>query len=262
MLQLTGLSDFAEGELKYGARHDGEQENVYAYELAKSAAARNAPDVALHYVKAYAPGYLYMPLDQAPVSFWQLAFPIPYRGAIVQYSRDEGLDPFVVAALIRQESEFNVRIISYANAYGLMQLLPSTGRQLARHFGVRRLSNNQLLTADRNIQLGTYYFRNLLNSYNGQIEMALASYNAGPGRAALWRTWGPFREPAEFIETVPFHQTRGYIQIVLRNADVYRRLVRWRRTGCAGVPPEASAERTTEETRQTPSLAFPDRIAI
>ncbi len=224
LLQLAGLTDLAEGELKFGARNDGEQENVYAYQLAKSANQRNAPDQALRYIKAYAPKYLFMPLDQAPVSFWQLAFPIPYRLSIERYSRAESLDPFLVAALIRQESEFNVRVISHANAYGLMQVLPANGRQLARHFGIRRLSSAQLLTADRNIELGTYYFHNLLNSYGGQSELALASYNAGPSRANLWRTWGPFREPAEFIEAVPFHETRGYIQIVLRNADVYRHL--------------------------------------
>ncbi len=236
LLQLTGLDDWAEGELKFGARHDGEQENVYAYELARYAAARNEPDRAMHDIKSYAPGYLYMPLDQAPVTFWQLAFPVPYRTSIVQYSHDESLDPFLVAALIRQESEFNVRVISHANAYGLMQLLPSTGRQLARHFGIKRFSSGQLLLADRNIQLGTYFFHNLLNSYGGQTEIALASYNAGPGRANLWRTWGPFREPAEFIETVPFHETRGYIQLVLRNADVYRRLYQ-------GVVPDVPAYR-------------------
>ncbi len=117
-----------------------------------------------------------------------------------------------------------MKIVSPSKAYGLMQLLPATGRQLARHFGIRRFSADQLFIADRNVQLGTLYFHDLLNSYGGQTELALASYNAGPGRANLWRTWGPFREPAEFIETVPFHETRGYIQIVLRNADVYRRL--------------------------------------
>ncbi len=224
LLELTGLTDLAEGELKFGARNDGEQENFYAYQLAKLAVERNAPDTALHYIKTYAPGYLYMPLDQAPASFWQLAFPMPFRRAIDRYSHDQSLDPFLVAALIRQESEFNVSVISHSNAYGLMQVLPATGRQLARHFGVRRLPYRQLLTPDRNLQLGTYYFRNMLNSYGGQVELALASYNAGPGRANLWRTWGPFREPAEFIEAVPFHETRGYIQIVLRNQDVYRKL--------------------------------------
>jgi soluble lytic murein transglycosylase len=224
LLQLTGLDDWAENELRFGARNDDEPQNVYALELAKMATKRDAPQQAVKYIKSLAPGYTYMALDEAPPIFWQMAFPIPYRGALEKYSRDQGLDPFLIAALIRQESEFDVKVISYANAYGLMQLLPATGRQLARHFGVKRLSASELLTADRNLQLGTYFFRNLLNSYAGQAEIALASYNAGPGRANVWRTWGPFREPAEFIEMVPFHQTRGYVQFVLRNADVYRRL--------------------------------------
>ncbi|HMF76732.1 MAG TPA: transglycosylase SLT domain-containing protein [Bryobacteraceae bacterium] len=224
LLRITGLDDMAENELKFGARNDSEPRNVYALQLAKMATQRNSPEQAVRYIKSFAPGYTYLPLDEAPPAFWQMAFPIPFRRAIDQYSREQGLDPFLVAALIRQESEFDVKVISRSNAYGLMQLLPSTGRQLARHFGIRRLNSTDLLTPDRNIQLGTYFFRNLLNSYGGQPEIALASYNAGPGRANLWRTWGPFREPAEFIETVPFHETRGYIQFVLRNADVYRRL--------------------------------------
>ncbi len=224
LLRLAGLEDLAEGELKFGARTDGEQPNVYAMELATLAAQCNAPDRAMRYIKAYAPGYLYMPLDQAPVQFWKLAFPIPYRSSIEINSRTQSLDPYLVAALIRQESEFNAAVISHANAYGLMQLLPATGKQLARKVRIRRFTTRQLLTPDRNIQLGTMFFHNLLNAAGGQTEMALASYNAGPGRLALWRTWGPFREPAEFVEAVPFHETRAYIQIVLRNADVYRRL--------------------------------------
>lgn len=252
LLQLTGLNDFAEGELKFGARSDDDQANVYAFELAKFATARNAPEQALHYIKAYAPGYLFMPFDQAPVAFWRMAFPLPFRDYVEQHSRAQGLDPFLVSALIRQESEFNPKVISHANAYGLMQLLPSTGRQLARHFGIRRLSANQLLIPNRNVQLGTYFFRNLLNSFDGQIELALASYNAGPGRASLWRTWGPFREQAEFIETVPFHETRGYIQIVLRNADVYRRLY-------AGAVPDVPAYRAKPAPKSKPRKRHANR---
>lgn len=224
LLKTAGMGDLAEGELKFGARSDGEQPNVYALELATMAVERNAPDQAMHYIKAYTPGYLFMPLDQAPVQFWKLAFPMPYRRTIETYSRSENLDPYLVAALIRQESEFNPAVISHANAYGLMQLLPGTGKQLARKIRIRRFTASQLLTPDRNIQLGTMFFHDLLNSAGGQPEMALASYNAGPGRLATWRTWGPFREPAEFVETVPFHETRLYVQVVLRNADVYRRL--------------------------------------
>lgn len=245
LLDLTGLTDMAEGELKFGAHNDGVQHNVYAFELAKMAAAHGNPDQAMHAIKAYAPDYLYMPLDEAPLHFWELAFPLAYRDCIEQYSKAQGLDPYLVAALIRQESEFNVKVISHANAYGLMQLLPSTGRDLARHFGIRRLPASQLLTADRNIQLGSYYFRNLLNSYGGEAELALASYNAGPGHAATWQTWGPFREPAEFIEAVPFHETRGYIQIVLRNADVYRRLY-------AGREPDVPAYRPKPPPKAKP----------
>ena len=224
LLQLTGLNAFAESELKFGAHNDGDQANVYAFELAKLATARDAPDQALHYIKTYAPGYLYMPLDQAPAQFWQMAFPLPYRESIDAHSHEQSVDPFLVAALIRQESEFNVAVISHANAYGLMQLLPATGKDLAHRSGIRSFNASQLLTSDRNIQLGTQYVRSLLNSFGGQEEYVLASYNAGPGRAKLWQTWGPFREQAEFIETVPFHETRGYVQVVLRNADIYRRL--------------------------------------
>lgn len=236
LLQATGLNAFAEGELKFGAANDGDQANVYAYELAKLADERKAPDQALRYIKHYAPGYLYMPFDQAPVKFWQLAFPIPYRFSIDERSRAQSLDPFFVAALIRQESEFNAAVISHANAYGLMQVVPATGKQLARRAGVRRFSAPQLLAPDRNIQLGTMYVRDLMNSFGGQEEYVLASYNAGPGRARLWQTWGPFREQAEFVETIPFHETRNYVQVVLRNADTYRRLY-------AGTVPEIPAYR-------------------
>ena len=224
LLQLTGLDSMAEGELKFGAANDNKQVNVYAYELAKLAAGRSAPDQALRYIKHYVPGYLHMPFDQAPLNFWQLAFPLPYRSSIDQHSQEQSLDRFFVAALIRQESEFNPAVISHANAYGLMQVLPATGKMLARSSGVRRFSTSQLLTADRNIQLGTLYVRNLMNSFGGQQEYVLASYNAGPGRAKLWQTWGPYREQAEFVEMIPFHETRQYVQVVLRNADTYRRL--------------------------------------
>ena len=224
LLQLTGLNDWAESELKFGARNDDKQNNVYAMQLAKYAVARNAPDASLHYIKYYAPGYLYMPLDEAPPEFWQLAFPIPYRGAIEYYSGQQNLDPYLVAALIRQESDFNIREVSDAHAYGLMQLVPGTAKSMARHFSIRRVSTSDLMTSDLNIELGTYYLRQLLNRFNGQMEWVLAAYNAGPGRSDLWRNWGPFEETADLIETIPFHETRLYVQIVERNADIYKRL--------------------------------------
>jgi soluble lytic murein transglycosylase len=224
LLHLALLDDWAELELRYGAKNDGGQPYVYAYELAKIANDRGAPDQAIRYIKAYSPSYLLLDDDAVPSSFWHLAFPLPYRASLERYSRAQRLDPYLVAALIRQESEFNPKAISRANAYGLMQVLPSTGRQLARQLKIRRFSAHDLLTSDRNLQLGTMYFRSLLDSSDGSVVEALAAFNAGRSRVVRWNSWGPYTEQAEFVESIPFTETRDYVQVVMRNADIYRRL--------------------------------------
>ena len=243
LLHLALLDSWAELELRYGAKNDGDQPFLFAYELAKVASDRGAADQAIRYIKSYAPGYLYLDVEAAPASFWKMAFPIPYRASIYQYSRGQRLDPYLVSALIRQESEFNPKAISAAKAYGLMQVLPSTGRQLARELRIRHFSANQLLTPDRNVQLGTKYFRWLLASCDDREEEALAAFNAGKSRTDLWRTWGTFSEPAEFIETIPFTETRNYVQVVLRNADLYRRLY------SSSPPPPPSAKQAPSSTK-------------
>jgi soluble lytic murein transglycosylase-like protein len=130
----------------------------------------------------------------------------------------------MIAALVRQESEFNPTVISHANAYGLAQVLPSTGRSISRKAGIRKFRTTMLFSPDINLKLGTIYVRMLLDGLQGQWESALASYNAGKSRVVNWKTWFDFREPAEFVETIPLTETRNYVQVVLRNADVYRRL--------------------------------------
>jgi hypothetical protein len=147
---------------------------------------------------------------------------MPYRSLIVKYSTQAGLDPFLVAALIRQESEFNPKALSPAKAVGLMQIMPDSGRELARKVAVRGFRTSKLTSPDINIRLGTYYFRRLLDSCDGKVEDALAAYNAGRSRVTLWRGWGPFEDISEFAETIPFAQTRDYVQIILRNAELYR----------------------------------------
>jgi soluble lytic murein transglycosylase len=194
-------------------------------------------------VKQFAPGYLHLGFDDAPSSFWRLAFPLPYRTALTTYSRQNGLDPYLVAALIRQESEFNVKAISRAKAYGLMQVLPSTGRQLARQLHIRHFSTNDLLTPNRNLQLGTLYFRWIMKSLGDQEEQVLAAFNAGKSRVDRWNTWGPFHEQAEFIETIPFQETRNYVEVVLRNADVYRQIY-------SGEPAPKASEKTAAPVRK------------
>jgi soluble lytic murein transglycosylase len=222
LLAAAGLDDWAETELRYAAQNE-DQPHVMGLELARMASLRGAQDQAIRYLKRYTPDYLSLPMDSAPAMFWKLAFPLPYRSTLERYARQNDLDPFLMAALARQESEFNPKAISAANARGLTQILPSTGRELSRRLHIP-YSTARLFQPQTNLQLGSYYMRTVADNLGGRWEAALAAYNAGLSRAQAWSKWGGFREPAEFVETVPFSQTRNYIQIVLRNADIYRRL--------------------------------------
>ena len=159
-----------------------------------------------------------------PRRFWELLFPLPWRDEIEAYSKQRELDPYLVAALIRQESEFNPAAISRARARGLMQLMPSTGRLLGRRLGMRPVSVTQLYVPDTSLKLGTLYLRRVLDQYEGRVEPALAGYNAGEHRADRWLTWRVPADPAEFVENIPFTETRDYVQAVLRSAEIYRRL--------------------------------------
>jgi soluble lytic murein transglycosylase len=220
LLVAVGLTDFAETETRYGARVDG-QPHLLAMEIAQSDA---APHLSLRHMKALSPDYLSTSIDKAPKAFWRMLFPLPYQSALVGSARRENLDPYMVAALIRQESEFNPGAHSHANAYGLTQIVPATGRMLARQQGIQRFSPALLYQPDTNLRLGTSYMRSLLDQWNGKWEQTLASYNAGKSRVVEWLTWGDYREPAEFVESIPFTETREYVQAVIRNAALYRQV--------------------------------------
>lgn len=223
LLATAGLDDFAEGELRCGAKTDG-QPQLMAVELAELATRRDAPDQGIRFIKRYAPGYLSIAIDKAPDKFWRLAFPMPYRSSIETYSRERSLDPYLVAALIRQESEFNPNAVSRSNARGLTQVMPGTGRELGRKLKIPRYRTAMLFTPDTNVKIGTYYLKALFDQLQGKWEATLASYNAGKSRVTGWLSASAYNEPAEFVESIPIAETRVYVQSVLRNAEVYRRL--------------------------------------
>jgi soluble lytic murein transglycosylase len=193
-------------------------------ELARAAVRKKEYGKSIRYIKGLVPGYLWMPFDSAPEEFWRLAYPLHYKDQLLRYARSRDLDLFFLAALIRQESEFDPRAVSRAKAIGLTQVLPSTGRELSRKLGYQRFSPAMLYRPEVNLNLGTYYLRQLVDTLEGHVEAALASYNAGLSRARLWLSWAQYREPAEYIETIPITETRNYVAIVLRNAEIYRRL--------------------------------------
>ena len=220
LLRAAGLRALADAELRFGARTDG-QPAILAMELAESA---DTPHLAIRIMKSLTPEYLNLAMDQAPRRYWDLLFPLPFRTELEQNARGEGLDPFLVAGLIRQESEFDPKALSKAKAYGLTQIRPVTGREFARSAGIQRLAPRQLFQPAVNLKIGTSILRSMLDRNSGRVEETLAAYNAGPARLAKWSAWSTYREPAEFVESIPFTETRDYVEAVMRNADIYRRL--------------------------------------
>jgi soluble lytic murein transglycosylase len=165
-----------------------------------------------------------LPLDQVPAIYWQLMFPQPYWKELVADSGTNSLDPYLVASLIRQESEFNAGAISPANAYGLMQLLPSVGKSLAKKHGIKRFSTSQLLDPTINLELGTINLKQAIDRYGGQVEYALAAYNAGDTPVRQWLASNDYKDVPEFVESIPYTETREYVQAILRNREMYRAL--------------------------------------
>jgi soluble lytic murein transglycosylase len=243
LLGSAGLADLRDRELRFGAGADG-QPHILAMYLARAA---DSTYRALRIMKSLAPGYMSMPLENAPAEFWRLLFPLPYRAALEMYSKQRGLDPFLVAGLIRQESEFNPEAVSPAQAYGLTQLLPSTGRALLK-VSPRRFRASILFRPEVNLRLGTTYLRGVYDKNAGKWEPTLAAYNAGGSRVENWLTWATYREPAEFIETIPFSETRNYVFAVLRNAQIYRKLY-------ATVAPSVQPKKTASSRRAPASPA-------
>jgi peptidoglycan lytic transglycosylase len=222
LLENCALFDFAIKELQKTAPKEGP--NWTAGEIARLYQESGGYHRALNYMKRTVPTYFSLDYNALPRSYWETLFPRPFWTDLKRYSVANHLDPYLVASLIRQESEFNPGAISRANALGLMQVLPSTGKKLARQERIRRFRPELLLLPGTNIQLGTLYFKQLLDQFNGRPEYALAAYNAGSDRVEAWLSDGNFRDPEEFVESIPFTETREYVQAIMRNANVYKQL--------------------------------------
>jgi soluble lytic murein transglycosylase len=161
-------------------------------------------------------------IQSIPLAYWRILFPEPYWQTIKAESAKNNLDPYLVAALIRQESEFNPSAISPANAYGLMQLLPAVGKSMARQEGLEHFQTFQLFDPAINIRLGTRYLRRTLDKFGGVTEYALAAYDAGDERVHDWEAAGPYQGIDEFVESIPFTETREYVESILRNLETYK----------------------------------------
>ena len=222
LLENAGMTDLAIKELQ--ASDGGKGANWATLEIARIYRDQGQDHRALRFMKSAVPSYFAIDFSSLPRPYWDYLFPRPYWTQVRRFAMENQLDPFLVAALIRQESEFNPAAVSRSNAFGLMQLLPSTGRKTAKELRMRGFRTETLLVPNINLELGTHYFREMIDHYNGQVEYALAAYNAGPNRVEEWLSAGNYRDVAEFVESIPFTETREYVQAIMRNARIYRRL--------------------------------------
>ena len=220
LLANAGLNEYIPAEIQ--AADGSEQWGAFAE--AEIYSSDGETFRAMRVLKHALPFYTSAPIDSLPMGYWKILFPQQYWSSIEQESAKNGLDPYMVASLIRQESEFNPAAISGANAWGLMQLLPSVGRSMAREEGIRHFNENDLLNPETNIRLGTRYLRQTLDKFSGQPAYAFAAYNAGDSRVTDWQSIGKYHGMDEFVESIPFTETRDYVQAILRNESIYREL--------------------------------------
>jgi soluble lytic murein transglycosylase len=222
LLSNGALADLAVRELQAAASEEGGSwappEMAHVYQEG------GQYNRGIEILKKATPNYFAVDLPELPRPYWDGLFPKPYWTDLRKYSMMNGLDPYLVASLIRQESEFNPVAVSRANAVGLMQLLPVTGKRVAKQIKLKGYNSSQLYTPAVNLQLGTRYFKSMVDKYGGQLEYALAAYNAGADRVEDWLGQGHYRDAQEFVESIPFTETREYVQAILRNATVYQRL--------------------------------------
>ena len=235
--RAQALSDIAfdsSAELEYRAAYATTRAPKFLIDAAGAAIAAGHYGAGMAAVRQAIPQLEARRIADIPNSAWRAAFPLPYELNLRNEAVRNQLDPMLVAGLIRQESAFESKALSHAGAIGLMQVEPATALKMARQLKVR-YARARLTDPGYNLQLGSRYLANLIESF-GTPEAALAAYNAGEDHVMEWTAGQHYLETAEFVESIPFTETREYVQIVIRNAEVYRQVY--------GPPPSEDRQQT------------------
>ena len=218
LLANAGLNDYIAREIAA----DPDSSSWSALAEAQIYASYDEPFRAMRVLKRALPYAATASIKSIPLAYWRILFPEPWWETIQAESAKNNLDPYLVVSLIRQESEFNPSAISPKNACGLMQLLPSVGKALAHEEGISHFETFHLLDPATNIRLGTRYLRKTVDKFGGVTEYALAAYDAGDDRVVDWQAAGPYSGIDEFVESIPFTETREYVEAILRNEETYK----------------------------------------
>jgi soluble lytic murein transglycosylase len=222
LLVAAGLYDEALDELRYAQRVAGPSPAIdatIAWIFSRQGELRRG----INLMRRTYPQFLTASGQDLPVEILEVIFPLTYWESIQRHSKVHGLDPYLIAALIAQESTFDPRIKSPANAVGLMQIVPATGRRMAQAAGIRKFTPAMLTDPEINMRLGTLYFARLVKQFGG-THYALASYNAGESRIVRWKAERPGIDQDEFIDDIPFPETQNYVKRILGTAENYRML--------------------------------------
>lgn len=240
LLMSLGLWREAANELRFAQRVWGDSPRLQAT-VALVQNKLGDLRLGINTMKRAYPQYMAAGGEDLPREILEVLFPVDYWPLIERHARARNLDPYLVAALVAQESTFDPIIRSSANAIGLMQVLPSTGRQYARRLGIRPFSALKLTEPETNVRIGTAYFSALIEEFGGS-HFALASYNAGESRVRVWKAERRGLEQDEFIDDIPFPETQNYVKRILGTAEDYRRL--YANETSESMPSASSAKKT------------------
>jgi soluble lytic murein transglycosylase len=221
-LAAAGLLDLALSEFDNGFASQSSNDAALCYGMSRIYQGKGNYYGAISTLRRVFPDYGDRPFTSLPGEVWDILFPVRHFDLITQNATRNNLDPDLVLALIRQESAFNESARSRANARGLMQVLPATGRVLARNAGLARYTVTKLYHPDTNIALGTRHLASLLQRYGGKVELALAAYNAGDNRVDRWLQEFGNLDMAEFVERIPLSETRNYVKQVMSDRAHYQ----------------------------------------
>ena len=211
-----------------------EAENEFLAALSESATdpwglyrlARSYHDLDLTHLAARAAGRALArsdaPLGEAPRALLELAYPVAYASLVDAAGRENEVSPLLLLALIRQESFYDPEAASVAGALGLTQVIPTTAMEIADKLGRPNFDPHDLLEPSLNIEFGAFYLGDQLRLFDGDLYLALAAYNGGPGNALRWRDDPTAVDPDFLVETIDLEETRSYLELVLANYAVYR----------------------------------------
>ncbi len=215
-LEQVGLDEFALRELRMAAAFERRAEVVAA--AAQALADRGET------VEAYRVATAMLARNpRRPLAVWRLAYPKPYADLITAAAQEADVDPLLVWAVMRQESEFDPEALSLANAQGLMQITPTTRDSIAEQLG-EAMASDGMFDPEANIRYGTTYLGSLIGGFDGDIELAVMAYNGGPGSVLTWLEDPQFDDRDDRYRWIGFGETREYLMRVMLNYAIYQEL--------------------------------------